>query len=918
MARPTATRFYVLQETGRTATLSLTNSVLGDNSNKSLHDVVDVGAAATGSGNLIGASTGLPSGIVAATSGLRLQASSGVASVGQAVTLSGEFLYPSQGPRSNVNIDWGDGSKPTQLQLGQGVLTFGLDGSVSHVYAANSWSNGGHAYTIAVSVTGSSKLNASTTVVVNAQPVTVAAGPTFQGAIGVASPVQTVATFTDPAGSTSSTGIPYIATVDWGDGTTSTASTSDGTIVLGPDNTTFSVRLAHTYASAGIGGGGFTVTTTVSHAGGLSLAATGHATIVTVPTPSALTISPDSGVSRTDGVTNTGTLQVSGSAAKSGLVVTLVDATTGATLSPPVITPGRGSTSFLATVTLAEGTHTLVATFTDPNSHAYATSTLVVVVDKTPPSIASIGPVSPFATQSAVDHVDVTFSEPNFTPAARISQLFSLSRDGTSIAIPSSATLTLLSGSTYRLAGLSSLDGAEGAYTLTVNGRYELDLAGNTGTGTIATTWVVDDTPPSSQVQPLAAVQTGYAIALSLTGSDPASSGVTASGIASFRVDVAVDGGAFRAWATVPAMNNAATASFPAQPGHAYAFRGVATDAAGNVEAKRVYAEAGTYVPDLTPPATSVSVTSAGPKTGLMTLQVTGTDIGGSGVASFAAYVQVDGGPFHKIAQVAAGTPDASGNYGQTFTYQGLADNQPHNYRFYSIGTDGAGNVEAVPGPSRFAVVNATFTGLPGSTGPQPLKVTKLVVQAGAAERSFIRTVDVDFNNANTPSDPSLSNLISGDRIRLVQHPLSGDLTTSLATYDPASNPGLFKVVDHAIELDFGPLGLGGVARGSMSLASYWSAMASGDGYYEVDLDLDGNGTFETHEFFYRLLGDVNGDHAVDQSDLVAISNALAAKGAGLDQDVNGDGGVDGTDLFLATRSKVAQKALHGGLRLDG
>src|SRR5256885_5485919 len=39
--------------------------------------------------------------------------------------------------------------------------------------------------------------------------------------------------------------------------------------------------------------------------------------------------------------------------------------------------------------------------------------------------------------------------------------------------------------------------------------------------------------------------------------------------------------------------------------------------------------------------------------------------------------------------------PDKTGTYHATTSYQGLTDGVTHQYRFYSIGIDGAGNTEA-------------------------------------------------------------------------------------------------------------------------------------------------------------------------------------------------------------------------------
>ena len=119
------------------------------------------------------------------------------------------------------------------------------------------------------------------------------------------------------------------------------------------------------------------------------------------------------------------------------------------------------------------------------------------------------------------------------------------------------------------------------------------------------------------------------------------------------------------------------------------------------------------------------------------------------------------------------------------------------------------------------------------------------------------------------------------------------------------------------LDLFFGQYGLGGVARSAASSsAAYWNQMILGDGYYELDLELDpAQPTVETKLFFYRLLGDVNGDHVVDGNDTYQI--AMAESDSTIFGDANGDGSVDTTDANLAARSKAANRRLGDGLHLD-
>ena len=94
-----------------------------------------------------------------------------------------------------------------------------------------------------------------------------AGGFTVTAQEGAANSAQTVAKFTDPGGaepnaSDQQENDPYVATVDWGDGTTAIATLANGGIVLGPDGVTFSVVLSYTYGEEG------TYTITVSGVGG--------------------------------------------------------------------------------------------------------------------------------------------------------------------------------------------------------------------------------------------------------------------------------------------------------------------------------------------------------------------------------------------------------------------------------------------------------------------------------------------------------------------------------------------------------------------------------------------------------------------------------------------------------------------------
>src|SRR5262249_27096443 len=142
----------------------------------------------------------------------------------------------------------------------------------------------------------------------------------------------------------------------------------------------------------------------------------------------------------------------------------------------------------------------------------------------------------------------------------------------------------------------------------------------------------------------------------------------------------------------------------------------------------------------------------------------------------------------------------------------------------------------------------------------QPLAVTHVDVQHGAAGRSFVRYVDLSFNKTGT----ALSNLISHGQVRLVQYNLDGTGGTTLAL--PA---GVLNAYDHLIEFDFGAGGIGSLSGAPNADSTV------GDGYYKIELDLDGSGNYATTVAFDRLLGDVDGNRSVDANDAALVSSQM-------------------------------------------
>ncbi len=104
------------------------------------------------------------------------------------------------------------------------------------------------------------------------------------------------------------------------------------------------------------------------------------------------------------------------------------------------------------------------------------------------------------------------------------------------------------------------------------------------------TVTVADNTPPSSAVSPLPAIEPSPAFAVSWSGAD------NLSAPSALRYDIQVRDGANGAWTDWLTGTAATSATFDGQAGHTYAFRSRARDEAGNLEPVHAGADASTTV----------------------------------------------------------------------------------------------------------------------------------------------------------------------------------------------------------------------------------------------------------------------------------------------------------------------------------
>jgi hypothetical protein len=399
----------------------------------------------------------------------------------------------------------------------------------------------------------------------------------------------------------------------------------------------------------------------------------------------------------------------------------------------------------------------------------------------------------------------------------------------------------------------------------------------------------VDDSPPRSGIEQLASPATNKTIELNVWAQDE---GVAASGVAWIDVYVSVDQSAFTLWksfeADPPTANFTTKATFEAESNRMYGFRTLARDAAGNVETKPLASDAWTIIPDLDAPVTQVDSYLVDASAAVIQLDFSGIDPGGSGLASFQLWVQVDNEGPTLFATYAAGALVDS-VYSGSATYAALRDDTQHAYRFYTVGIDGHGNVETPPEAPADVVVMETFA------APTVLTVTGFDVQRGALQRSYIQYVDVTFNVPDGVSE------IDSSRLRLQRYSLNGENPVDV----PLDDVNL-QAVDEVLTLDFGEQGIGGDRNG-----------LAGNGYYGllIDTDDDLENGYEVERFFYRLAGDTNRDRRNDSLDLLAVNALLASGGYDENADVNGDGVINASDRLLVMRGRNQVLASH--LRLD-
>ncbi|MCY2967076.1 MAG: Ig-like domain-containing protein [Planctomycetota bacterium] len=384
----------------------------------------------------------------------------------------------------------------------------------------------------------------------------------------------------------------------------------------------------------------------------------------------------------------------------------------------------------------ADRTFTYIADsgFTGRDSASYALSdgnngvdTGTLTFDVSAALTAVFTPVTPDPRNAGVASVDVTFSRAVDPRTLSIAD-FRLTRNGSPNLLGPAQSVTFVSGTTWRISGLTAPTIPLGVYEISVDARGVKDLSGNSGTNTAFDRWLMDYVPPTSRVNPLPAIATSATFTVNVTGSDLDIAGIApSSGLDLYQIYVSTDGKPFVLY-TTGKFSEGTSVNFTADGAHLYLFRSVSRDLAGNTEPKSAFAaDAAIVVPDLFAPDTQVAgVNTSSAK---FTVSMQGVDNGGGTLAAFDLYVSVDGSTDSLVTRVPAGAADALGVYRASVQYQAISDGRQHNYRFYTRGIDIRGNAEEAPATPADVVVSATFA-------PVPLTVASFDVNESFRSRS--------------------------------------------------------------------------------------------------------------------------------------------------------------------------------------
>ena len=205
-----------------------------------------------------------------AASNFTIASSQSTIDEGDSISLGGSFDDPGVLDRHDVSVDWGDGSSPAVIHLGPGVTSF--DG-LSHTYIDDPGLASDGSFTITATVTDPAEASGATALantfvfVSNVAPSIIPGSLVLTDSDGIpidpasgdvheGDTVVLTGAYTDPG-----TVDRHTVTIDWNDGTTSSASV---------DAISRTFQATHRYLDNGLGGGSYAITATVTDNAGAS------------------------------------------------------------------------------------------------------------------------------------------------------------------------------------------------------------------------------------------------------------------------------------------------------------------------------------------------------------------------------------------------------------------------------------------------------------------------------------------------------------------------------------------------------------------------------------------------------------------------------------------------------------------------